>query len=595
MGSTNKTPNIGLNNWIGTDLIKRDDFNADNTIIDTKIKDNIDKITALNGTGAVKEKANLEYVNTKFSDMSSKVPHLGTTTNVGDIYNINTTEIINANQKFTIKFNTSSISTPALKMNNTSTPLLIKKANGSNAKLYASVYTLFFDGSNFILLGEGGDELSGNFIASDVLSGKTGYSDNSLVKLTGTMPNLKNTTLKVGGGSSIVSLVEDPNYLGIHSILKVFLQDLGYIDNSTQMQQRILNLTASNIKSGVQVGGTVGITGTFTDDATVTASELLGGKTAYVKGAKVTGTMPNNSGINTACVAVEGYSTPNRIYLNPVKGYYDGSGSTYYDDANFTSANIKANTKIFGLLGKASVVETSDANANADGIITGKSAYVNGVKVTGNIPNNGAINRTPTTSSQSIPTGYTTGGTIGAVVVPVDKVLAGTIIAGANGTMLNNGSQTATITTQGGTKVIPSGYTSGGTITASLASNTAISTTQTYGGQVTTIPAGYYASAGQVTNNISVASLGGKCYASGSAVNDSSGYITVAGLDFTPSFVTVDNTFWSEQQTASTYEFQSVTSVSNMNFRGQNGLFTCKVNSPAYTAKTVYWHAYGNK
>ena len=41
------------------------------------------------------------------------------------------------------------------------------------------------------------------------------------------------------------------------------------------------------------------------------------------------------------------------------------------------------------------------------------------------------------------------------------------------GTMPNNGSQTATITTQGGTKVIPAGNTTGGTVTASFANCTA--------------------------------------------------------------------------------------------------------------------------
>lgn len=37
MSSTNKTQNLGLNSWIGADVPKREDFNNDNTIIDSVI------------------------------------------------------------------------------------------------------------------------------------------------------------------------------------------------------------------------------------------------------------------------------------------------------------------------------------------------------------------------------------------------------------------------------------------------------------------------------------------------------------------------------------------------------------------------------
>ncbi|MBE9913367.1 hypothetical protein G8C92_04825 [Paenibacillus donghaensis] len=84
------------------------------------------------------------------------IPYLGTTSNNGDAYSITTSVPIDVNQKFTIKFNAVSSTAPTLKINEgTSRP--IKKANGNNAKLYASVYTLFWDGSAFILQGEGGD------------------------------------------------------------------------------------------------------------------------------------------------------------------------------------------------------------------------------------------------------------------------------------------------------------------------------------------------------------------------------------------------------------------------------------------------------
>lgn len=101
------------------------------------------------------------------------VPHLGTTSNNGDAYSITTDVPINVNQKFTIKFNAASSSAPTLKINN-GTAYPIKKPNGNNAKVYASVYSLFWDGTNFILQGEGG---GGNAKPEHVLAPHTFTND----------------------------------------------------------------------------------------------------------------------------------------------------------------------------------------------------------------------------------------------------------------------------------------------------------------------------------------------------------------------------------------------------------------------------------
>ncbi|UYO04899.1 hypothetical protein [Paenibacillus sp. PSB04] len=83
------------------------------------------------------------------------VPHLGTTSNIGDAYSVTTPVTIGFNQKFTIKFNAASSSAPKLRINN-GTEFPIIKPNGNNARIYPSVYSLFWDGTNFILQGEGG-------------------------------------------------------------------------------------------------------------------------------------------------------------------------------------------------------------------------------------------------------------------------------------------------------------------------------------------------------------------------------------------------------------------------------------------------------
>lgn len=57
---------------------------------------------------------------------------------------------------------------------------------------------------------------------------------------------------------------------------------------------------------------------------------------------------------------------------------------------------------------------TSDATATADDILIGKTAYTKDGKVTGAMPNNGELNYDVSTSEQTIPAGYTSGGIIAA-------------------------------------------------------------------------------------------------------------------------------------------------------------------------------------
>lgn len=91
------------------------------------------------------------------------------------------------------------------------------------------------------------------------------------------------------------------------------------------------------------------------------------------------------------------------------------------------------------------LVNTNDSNATSYEILANKTAYVQGDKVTGTMPNNGVLNYNPSTSSQTIPTGYTSGGTISAVTSSIDSnivegnIKAGVSILGVTGTYEGSG------------------------------------------------------------------------------------------------------------------------------------------------------------
>ncbi len=77
-------------------------------------------------------------------------------------------------------------------------------------------------------------------------------------------------------------------------------------------------------------------------------------------------------------------------------------GKQISDVAGFHAKNTSGDTITY--------LDTSDADAVAANILSGKTAYVNGSKVTGNIPSQGAQTITPSTTDQTIAAGkYLTG------------------------------------------------------------------------------------------------------------------------------------------------------------------------------------------
>lgn len=76
---------------------------------------------------------------------------------------------------------------------------------------------------------------------------------------------------------------------------------------------------------------------------------------------------------------------------------------------------------------------TTDANAAASEILSGRTAYVNKNKITGEMPNNGAVTGTISTKAQTytIPAGYHSGlGTVSIASTEQNKIIASNIKSG---------------------------------------------------------------------------------------------------------------------------------------------------------------------
>lgn len=96
-----------------------------------------------------------------------------------------------------------------------------------------------------------------------------------------------------------------------------------------------------------------------TQDATATDAEILLGKTAYNKGTKRTGTMPNNGAVNGSI------STKSGQYTVP-QGYHDGSGKVSIsstEQAKLIPANIREGVTVLGVEGTMSGSEGMKAQS----------------------------------------------------------------------------------------------------------------------------------------------------------------------------------------------------------------------------------------
>lgn len=124
------------------------------------------------------------------------------------------------------------------------------------------------------------------------------------------------------------------------------------LTGDTVAPDKLLSGFKAHDKSGVIITGTCDFD-VNSGDATAEAAEILTGKTAYVRGVKVTGTMPNKGAVTGTI------STKAGQYTIPM-GFHDGSGKVGIDSteqAKIIPGNIREGVTILGVAGTMSGTE----------------------------------------------------------------------------------------------------------------------------------------------------------------------------------------------------------------------------------------------
>jgi hypothetical protein len=233
--------------------------------------------TVLNQIAA---KADASALTTHTADNAKQIPHLGTTTNVGNAYSVTTTETIDANEKFTITINTASTGSPTLSVSTIAAGAAknIVKAGGAAASVKAGTYTFFWDGTNFQLLGEGGEY--GTAGAPQVATGYTVGTENGILPGTAILinpvagENVAVSAASNGTGISALSYTQTGAYFTVRYAGTIRVKfDLRTTNASYTAYGKVYK---NGVPTGIERASNNTTTGiTFTEDFVVNANDTI--------------------------------------------------------------------------------------------------------------------------------------------------------------------------------------------------------------------------------------------------------------------------------------------------------------------------------
>lgn len=155
----------------------------------------------------------------------------------------------------------------------------------------------------------------------------------------------------------------------VKNISKVVYGNTTLIDLTadTVTADKILTTYTAHDATGNVITGTCDFDSN-TNDATVKVAEILDTKTAYAKGTKLTGTMPN---IGKQVITISALT--DELYIS--QGYHDGSGTVSILDtekAKLIASNIKQGINILGVTG--TLKPSSEITAHAKTVTPSKTA-----------------------------------------------------------------------------------------------------------------------------------------------------------------------------------------------------------------------------
>lgn len=130
------------------------------------------------------------------------------------------------------------------------------------------------------------------------------------------------------------------------------------LTGDTVTADKVLTGYTAHDKSGATITGICNYD-VNSEDATVAVAEMLNGKTAYARGSKITGTMPNNGAVTKTI------STKTQE-VSIAQGYHDGSGKVSIsstEQAKIIPTNIRDGVTILGVIGTMSGTEGAKAQA----------------------------------------------------------------------------------------------------------------------------------------------------------------------------------------------------------------------------------------
>ena len=250
------------------------------------------------------------------------------------------------------------------------------------------------------------DTEDANAVAENIINGQTAYVNGE--KVTGTMPTKLTWFVNNAKHLSSSHLGESYglNKLSYNSPVAMPKTNSGeiYVTIPRETLASSLGITADVVKTGTFISG---VTGTFTSDANATPNDMVLDKTAYVNGQKVTGTLEvvdaisidNSGNTDTNLMLMNVDDIPSIVVGADINDLYgvkevveDGVGleiiapqSQFASVIGLTADKIKAGETILEVVGTYEGLDTSDATAVTNDIVSGKTAYVNGQKLTGDL------------------------------------------------------------------------------------------------------------------------------------------------------------------------------------------------------------------